>query len=234
MLRQSAELEFGEGKMGTDDQDKKAYDDTLARLQASPVWSKRDPKELEEMARAAALAVTSFPKSDPSIPPAPPEESPLPADASENPAPPGTFRVTIDYGQSRDQRVEAGKYDWVDSWTCDVPACGEGKHDCELVLVRLDEDASTEEVLTEFKRRGLLPARMEHLLAFGAKYPEHQRRFNILEFGSSWYPWDRHRRFVASLTGRSGKRELRTVFDEPGSRWNVATCVFLAVLRDVE
>jgi hypothetical protein len=63
--------------------EKKVYEETLARLKASPAWSKRDEKELEEIARNAAMAAARFPKSDPSIPPAPPAaESEIPSEAT--------------------------------------------------------------------------------------------------------------------------------------------------------
>jgi hypothetical protein len=50
--------------------------------------------------------------------------------------------------------------------------------------VRLDRDASTDEVLAEMDRRGLRPALYEELLGFAEKYPDEQRKYPIVALGS--------------------------------------------------
>ena len=59
-----------------------------------------------------------------------------------------------------------------------------GKFD--LVLVHLNRAASTGEGLSHLDANGLVPAKIGHLLGFGAKYPDVQREFPIIALGSSW------------------------------------------------
>ena len=50
--------------------------------------------------------------------------------------------------------------------------------------VRLDRDASTDEVLAGMDRKGLRPALYEELLGFAEKYPDEQRKYPIVALGS--------------------------------------------------
>jgi hypothetical protein len=84
--------------------------------------------------------------------------------------------------------IQLGHHDWVNS---DITSehfplddSQFGKFD--LVLVHLNRVASTEEVLAHLDANDLAPAKIGHLLAFGAKYPNVQREFPIIARGSSW------------------------------------------------
>ncbi|MFC1618062.1 hypothetical protein ACFL2B_02160 [Patescibacteria group bacterium] len=79
--------------------------------------------------------------------------------------------------------------------------------DFELILVHLNRKATTDEVLAELKERNLEPAKIGHLLAFGADYPEIQREFPIAALGSSWVDPDGFRG-VPYLEGNDAERGL--------------------------
>ena len=67
----------------------------------------------------------------------------------------------------------------------------------DLVLVDMKRRARTEEVLVRFKRKHLRAATFRELLAFGADYPEVQRKVDIVELGSTWI--DDELEFVSAL-----------------------------------
>lgn len=141
------------------------------------------------------------------------------------------FTVTVDYDQALAQMIKAGNYNWAnDDITSDhFPTVGVGQEECKFVLVHLDKPVTTKEALEEIRRRGLLPAKIEHLLAFGAKYPEKQREFLIVELGSVWVD-PRGRRRVACLAENVGERELGLSWSVPGGEWP-GHCRFLAVSK---
>jgi hypothetical protein len=95
------------------------------------------------------------------------------------------YPVTVLGDRTLADMVKAGRYDWknddiTSKFFPDVGPVGE----YELVLVHLNRDASTEEVLAELRRLGLEPAFIGMLLAFGEKYPEIQREFPVVGLGS--------------------------------------------------
>ncbi len=104
-----------------------------------------------------------------------------------------TYKVTVDYGQTFEAMVAAGNYDDVfPSVSSDrFPITGEGKVERELLLARVPDDPkysprSASEVIAELDRHGLRPAKIEDLLALGARYPGLQREFQIVVIGSRW------------------------------------------------
>lgn len=142
---------------------------------------------------------------------------------------PTTYQVTVDYGQSLDQMIAAGRYN---SRNSDInsknfPITGTGQVEVELHLVHLNKVASTEEVLAELDRRGLRPAKIEESLSFGAKYPNLQKEFPIVALGSVWRrPCGC--RGVADLAGWDGERSLLLYWIESG--WS-ERCRFAAVSK---
>lgn len=119
-----------------------------------------------------------------------------------------TYPITVDYTQSFDDMVEAGKYDYVDSdakaknW----PITGEGKQEHKAILVHFNKGMNSEEVLAYGEEHSLEPAKAEDLLAFGAQYPELQREFFIVALGSVWqFHGDRN---VLVLNSFDGERYL--------------------------
>lgn len=77
----------------------------------------------------------------------------------------GIFKVTVDYGQTLEQMIAAGKYDHVGPHFTPserFPISGEGKVEREVVLVGPYHGHWVENVLEEL---GLRPAKIEELLA---------------------------------------------------------------------
>lgn len=125
------------------------------------------------------------------------------------------FIVTVDYALSLAAMIAAGKYDWAneDIAQRNFPLRGEGKVEVGLRLVHLDREMSTEAVLAELDQRGLRPATLAELLAFGAKYPEEQRKYPIVALGSVW-ACPRGGRFVPCLYRDGSERDLRLRYDD--------------------
>ena len=61
-----------------------------------------------------------------------------------------------------------------------------GQADLEVVLVRFEHRMTSEDVLRELNDEGLRATELPELLAFGAKYPEVQRKFSVVGLGSTW------------------------------------------------
>ncbi|MDO8493233.1 MAG: hypothetical protein Q7S19_01675 [bacterium] len=100
---------------------------------------------------------------------------------------PTELEVLIDYTQTLEQMITAGHYDWANS---DItakrfPLKGEGKVARKAYLVHFDHGISSENAIKELDKQGKRPATIEELLAFGAKYPEIQRKFPVVALGSS-------------------------------------------------
>jgi hypothetical protein len=139
------------------------------------------------------------------------------------------FKVVVDYSMSLAEMISAGRYNWTNS---DInaesfPVSGEGKKEVELELVHLNRDAGTEEVLEELDRQGLRPAKIEELLALGAKHPELQKQFPIIAFGSVWRRPSGYR-LVPFLDWGGLERLLRLYFYD--RRWG-GVCRFAAVRK---
>ena len=100
----------------------------------------------------------------------------------------GAYRVTVDYSRTLPEMIAAGRYDWMDSSITSerFPAKKSGKEEIKLELVRLNKAASTGEVLRYLEERGLRPATLSELLAFGVKFPEGRSKYLIAALGSVW------------------------------------------------
>jgi hypothetical protein len=98
------------------------------------------------------------------------------------------FPVTVDYDLPVDEASRAGDYQAVNaditgknfSWT------RTGKAEVEIVLVRFDHRMSSLDVISELDQEGLRAADLPEFLAFGAMYPEVQRKFSVAGLGSVW------------------------------------------------
>ena len=102
------------------------------------------------------------------------------------------YAITVDYSLSFEEMVAAGKYDCknddITATHFPVPmkssALAVG---IELQLVHFNRVVdSPGKIIWELDRLGRRPAYIEELRAFGAKYPEEQRRFPIVELRSVW------------------------------------------------
>ena len=98
------------------------------------------------------------------------------------------LKVVVDFRQSLTEMIKSGNYDWIDDDINDenFTLQGVGQHEVDLVLVHLQRNATIKEVREHLNAQGLTPARIEHLLAFGAKYPEIQKEFRIVAINSVW------------------------------------------------
>lgn len=143
------------------------------------------------------------------------------------------YKVLVDYGQTLQQMIANGKYDYANS---DITASnfpppaggqGSGQQNVVVELVHFGRDMESEAVLKEFEARGLRAATLPELLAFGATYPEKQREFPIIALGSVWQ--DRYgNRSVPCLLRWGASRELDLLWDDD---WWFGHCRFAAVRK---
>ena len=132
----------------------------------------------------------------------------------------GIFPVTIDYTHSLAQMIAAGKYDSINPDITDKyfpspsiptglpPSTGSGqatKVDLKLELVHLNRTISSNDAVQELKKQGLRPATLPELLAFGATYPEEQRKYPIVTHSSVWRRWSCYRDVPCLFSGDGGR-----------------------------
>jgi len=143
-----------------------------------------------------------------------------------------TYKVVIDYEKSFTEMKELGKYDYSECWVNDrnYPIMGIGQHRLEMVLVHLNRFASIREVEYYLMRQKLTPAKLEHLLAFGAAYPELQRQFPIVAIGSVWMH-DIQSYFCPSLNYNDRGRVIDHHWFYYSPQCFDATCHFLAIRK---
>ena len=142
-----------------------------------------------------------------------------------NTAPAGTktengFTFKVDYGLTVVQMIAAGRYGWANddvTWDNFPPARTLNKIKITAELIHFGRNMSTDAVLAELDRRGLRPATMAELLAFGASFPEEQRKLPIVELGSIWALRDGYR-FVGYLHGYGSERFLNLY--DVGGDWD--------------
>ena len=121
------------------------------------------------------------------------------------------FRVVVNYSQTLEQMIAAGRYDWKNPDITEkhfpIPPSKRGKEEVAIELVHFDRNMESDEVLRELDKAGLRSAELPELLAFGAAHPEKQREFPIVALGSVWQHWHGDRG-VASLYGGADERGL--------------------------
>jgi len=137
-----------------------------------------------------------------------------------------SYIVVVDYSRSLAEMIKAGKYDWVHGNINEnnFPVKGIGRHEVSVVLFHFNRVISSEDAMSEMKRTGYRPARIEELLALGENYPDLQRQFPIIALRSFWRP-QLGGRGVPALW-RIGERDLRLLWFE--SAWH-SVFRFLAV-----
>jgi hypothetical protein len=99
-----------------------------------------------------------------------------------------SYPVVVNYDLSVEEAVEAGNYQAVNadithehfSWK------QKGQIAAEIVLVRFEHRMTSQGVIDELENEGLRPAELPEILAFGAQYPEVQRKFSVVGLGSIW------------------------------------------------
>jgi hypothetical protein len=103
---------------------------------------------------------------------------------------PGDRPFTVDYGMTFDQMIAACRCNWVNSdlTKASFPIKGDGKVEFESKLLGFDKSISSDEVVAIIRSADKAcpwePAQTEHLLAFGAAYPDEQRKYPIIALGS--------------------------------------------------
>lgn len=98
------------------------------------------------------------------------------------------YSITVDYGLSLEQMIAVGHYNWVNPQIKSeyFPVEDHGEVILEPQLIPYAKGMSSKMVLTDIDQRGLRPGTLPELLAFGAKYPNLQRKYPIAGLGSIW------------------------------------------------
>lgn len=140
-----------------------------------------------------------------------------------------TFHIIVDYSQSLADMIKVGKYDGVNS---DItaehfPINQKEKVELDAELVHYGRNMESDAVIADLDSKGMRPATLPELLAFGAKYPDKQREFPIIALGSVWLYRDDYR-YVAYLDRIGSGRRLRLAWYD--DVWGVH-CRFLAVRK---
>jgi hypothetical protein len=98
------------------------------------------------------------------------------------------YTISVDYDLPLSQAIDAGNYAGVnvDITSQNFPSSKHGQAQLDVILTRYDGRLTSEEVLSEMKKEGLRPVELYEFLAFGAQFPEMQRRCCIIGLGSVW------------------------------------------------
>ena len=98
----------------------------------------------------------------------------------------GIFRLTVDYRQSWEEMIAAGRYDWVhDNITSEhFPVTGDGIIEFEARYFIFNNFTSSEEVTRRIEATAWSRAKIEHMLSHGKTFPQEQREFPIVGLGS--------------------------------------------------
>ncbi len=93
---------------------------------------------------------------------------------------------TIDYALDLATMISLGRYDWVNEKITSqgFPIIGEGIVTVRAMLFNFDHILVSEDVNHLMEFIGYEAAKIEHLLAYGAKYPDEQRNGPIIGLGS--------------------------------------------------
>jgi hypothetical protein len=98
--------------------------------------------------------------------------------------------LTVDYGQSLQQMIAAGRYDWSNPKISAkrFPMRGIGTQSVVAKLFHFDRSLSPDDAVKAIKSAVTTnpwePAKIEHLLAFGASNPDEQRHYPVIALGS--------------------------------------------------
>ena len=108
------------------------------------------------------------------------------ASAGTEQHPQDVFAISVNYDLTVEDAIRAGDYQAVNAsiTTRNFPSTRHGQLHLELILVRFEGRMTSENVLAELTKHGVRPAELPEFLAFGAQYPDVQRRFSIVGLGS--------------------------------------------------
>ena len=98
------------------------------------------------------------------------------------------FPLSVNYDLPLVEAIEFGRYQGVHTsiTSQNFPSKKRGQAWLEIILVQYDRRMTSEGVLSELDKEGLRAAELPEFLAFGAEYPEVQRRFCVIGLGSAW------------------------------------------------
>lgn len=102
-----------------------------------------------------------------------------------------SYTVTVDYSQTVEQLVRAGRYDWANNsiTSRNFPSRERDQARLDIFLVSFDRNISSEDAIKAMEEQGLRPATLKELLALGAAHPNLQRENPIVALGLTWrYP----------------------------------------------
>ncbi len=142
------------------------------------------------------------------------------------------FYAIVNRDLSLAEAISAGHYDWVNpdivgaKWT---PSLGSGSKEARYEVLHFGRNIESDDAEAEIKRdeRGLHSADLTETLAFGAKFPEEQRKYPVVGLGSVAEVGGGRR--VACL--RRGGSERYLDLGGRGGRWG-GSCRFLAVYNN--
>jgi len=118
-----------------------------------------------------------------------------------------TFPVAVNYDLSVEEAIQAGDYQAVhrEITSKNFPSPRKGQAELEIMLVRFDDRMTSEGVLGKLDEEGLRAAELPELLAFGATYPDVQRRFSVVGLGSVWRDRKGYRNVPCLYTASEGR-----------------------------
>jgi hypothetical protein len=143
-----------------------------------------------------------------------------------------TYPVTVNYDRSVEDGIAAGHYDWQNEEITSrkFPSSRTGTADLEIILVKFDDTMDSKAALRELDENGLRAAELSELLAFGEKYPDVQREFQVVALGSQMYNWSNFR-ITCLSTLPILDRDERSLHVYPfDSEW-IASTLFAAVRK---
>jgi hypothetical protein len=117
------------------------------------------------------------------------------------------FPVEVNYDLSVEDAILAGDYQAVNASINgkNFPSTRRGQAKMEIFLIRFELRMTSENVLGELDKQGLRPAELPEFLAFGAQYPEVQRRFSVVGLGSVWRDRKGYRNVPCLFTASEGR-----------------------------
>jgi len=117
------------------------------------------------------------------------------------------FPVAVNYDLPVEEAIQAGDYQTVHAGIAskNIPSTKKGQAEVEIVLVGFDRRMASEEVVRELDEEGLRAAELHEFLAFGAKYPEVQRKFSVVGLGSVWRDRKSYRNVPCLYTASEGR-----------------------------
>lgn len=99
------------------------------------------------------------------------------------------YALRVDYSKTLEQMIAEARFDYVNSGISSEHFLinGEGIQEKIAEIVLFPGMMTTAEVVYDIRRRGLLPAGIEDLVAFASEYPDFQRIGNpVIALGTSW------------------------------------------------